>query len=373
MLATTPSGSWAMRSRMPPSVEHRPRRPASPRPRRGRSRCGRASRSARCATGVMRLADLGGERRRQRLELGDDGGAKARDGSLALAERPWPPTPAARRARARALAATLGGVVGGHLGDRLAGRRVDDLQGRGSCGCRRGACRARGSRRGAARSSSVPVAGAVELGVPLHRGHEARRRACGSPRSCRRPGSAPRRRSPAARSLMRLVVDAVDRGPRRALEELGQARARRRTRPRGGCGRRSPRRGAAPARAAAWRCPGSSVPPNATLIICRPRQMPSTGLPRVGEGGEQLGLVVVADRVALPALVAAAPRRSCAGAHVGAALRAPGRRASRRSGRGATSPLLRVARRARDHHRQRAARHHPVRASTARRTAASCR
>ena len=111
------------------------------RPRRGRSRCGRAGRSARCATArwACRSRRQG---RGQRLELGrTTRGAEARD-AIALRSASGVAAHAGCAARARAaFAATLAASSAGSSAMRRAGGGVDDLQ-RASCGAVGG--RARG-------------------------------------------------------------------------------------------------------------------------------------------------------------------------------------------------------------------------------------
>ena len=231
-----------------------------------------------------RLADLARQRRGQRLELGDDRGAKARRSPPCARPAAAPPRPAARRARAppwrrrwrRRRPAARRSARRGGVGDlrrsevMVAGRRA----------------RPRGSRRAAGRSSSVPSPRAVELGMPLHRGHEAAgpgfRIASIMPSLGQRASTT----KPGGQVLDALVVDAVDRRPRRALEDLAPAGVPGDELDRVevavvDLGVAVPHR----ARAAACRCPGAACRRSATFISCRPRQMPSTGLPRAREGG----------------------------------------------------------------------------------------
>ena len=190
MLATTPSGSWPIRSRMPPSSNTVSSRESPPRPA-SRKKSMRPSKPVQLVARLRdRLADLGGQRaRRASRARRTTRGAKA----LRSQPRARPAACAAQAgcaARARAaLAATLAASSAGSFGDQRAGGGVVDLQQVRSCVSRRGGARgARGSRRGSARRRACLSPRAVELGVPLHRGHVARPGASGSPRRCRRLG-----------------------------------------------------------------------------------------------------------------------------------------------------------------------------------------
>ena len=100
----------------------------------------------------QRLADFLGQGLRQRLELGGDGEAKARDRDRPLGERRRLPR-GLRPARALRLGGDAGGVVGGHFGERRAVGGVDDLQGLHAVFAARAAARKSAS---SGASSSVP-------------------------------------------------------------------------------------------------------------------------------------------------------------------------------------------------------------------------
>ena len=216
------AAAWSMRSRMPASsntvlVGDRRLDLAEE-----EVDAGRGGRSARCATGPMRLADFGGQRRRQRLELGDDGGAKALRWTPCARPAAAPPRPAApparappwrRRWRHRRPAARRSACAGGGVGDAQDGAH--------GCRAARAAARKSSSR---GRSSSVPSPARWNSGC-----HCTAAMKVG-------PGFADRLDHAVVRAarldheagrqvLDALVVDAVDRGPRRALEQLGQAGA----------------------------------------------------------------------------------------------------------------------------------------------------
>ena len=170
---------------------------------RGRSRCAPSKPLSSLRDMRDRLADLGGHDRRPARRAARRRAARKRcDAGQALGQRAGGPG-RLRGARRGGLGGDAGGVVGRHVGDQARrwrgcgwselvhgvfswfGRRVR----RSRKSCRIGA------------SFERAVLGLVELRVPLHAGDPGRRRCGGSPRSCRRPGCAPRRRSPCARSL----------------------------------------------------------------------------------------------------------------------------------------------------------------------------
>ena len=190
MLATTPSGSWPIRSLMPPSLNTVSSLVAASTSARKKSiRARKPFSSLRdCASGLPTSCVSVAASVSSSV---DDGETKARDRDRPLGERRRLPR-RLRLARALGLPGDARGVVGRDLGDQRAVGGIGDLQ-LASCG-------AGGARRGEEVVEQRPVverafAPAVELGVPLHRGHDTSRRAGGSPRSCRRSGSAPRRRS----------------------------------------------------------------------------------------------------------------------------------------------------------------------------------
>ncbi len=336
------------------------------RPRRRPSRaCVAASTSARkksmrarkpfsslrdCASGLPTSWRQG---LRQRLELGGDGEAKARDRDRALGERRRLPR-GLRPARALRLGGDAGGVVGGHFGERRAVGGVDDLQGLHAVFAARAAAR-KSSRSG--RVVERAFAASMELRVPLHGGHEAdardRRIASIMPSTGQRASTT----KPGARSLTAwwwtLFTTAAP-TPRRSPPAACPSR----TRPGGRCGRRSRRCGARARRGRCVPMSCSSVPPKATFISCRPRQMPSTGLPRSAKAASSARLVVVADAIAAPLRLqrrlAIARRRDVGAAFEDERVEPVGVVGER------DVALLRVAGGARDHHRDRAARHRPV-------------
>ena len=284
MLATTPSGSWPMRSRMPAVVEHRLGASAASASARKKSmRPSRPFSSLRdCVIGLpisrVRVA-------RERLDLGARRAARKRcDGGDALGERRRRPR-RLRRARARCAlrgdarrrrrpAASAISLAGGRVVRSCSVRHV------GRCALRASRLEEVVQQRPCRRACLSPRA--VELRVPLHADHVRARpgaadrldHAVGRPSAPRRPGPAPRSLTPWWWTLLtrrrvdarRTAARAACRGSNVDLVEVA--------------GRRSPRRGA---RSAPGRCVVDvlvSVPPSATLITCRPRQTPSTGLPR---------------------------------------------------------------------------------------------
>ena len=157
--------------------------------------------------------------------------AKARDRDAPAWRAASPAQAGCAPARAPS-AATLGGVVGGHFGERRAVGRVGDL--RASSHAVAVAAARRGEKVGEQRrvveracrrdrwNSGCHCTPAMKLAL-------GRRIASIMPSAGH---SAPRRRSPAPRSLTRLVVDAVDRpAASTPVEHLGQPRALHEARP----------------------------------------------------------------------------------------------------------------------------------------------
>ena len=192
MLATTPSGSWPMRSVMPASANTVSSAQRALDLGRGRSRSGRAGRRARCATARSACRPRPSASRPASRSRPRRAARKRAMHACALGQRPRRPR-RLRGARARRLGGDARGVVGRHLGDRRAGGRVGDPQG-GSSRCCGGASAAARKSSSSGVSSSVPSPRRWNSGAIAPPPCSCRR-AGGPPRSCRRPGSAPRRRS----------------------------------------------------------------------------------------------------------------------------------------------------------------------------------
>ena len=306
-----------MRSRHAAVGEHGLVRRRRPRPGRGRSRCGRASRSARCATARSACRPRASASPPASRARRATAARKRCDRRLALGQRPRRPRrlrgarlppPCARRWRRRRPAISP-------IGEPSAG--LVSLRRRRSwrCGRRAAACRKSSS---SGRSSSVPSPRRWNSGC-----HCTAAMYCGPglriasimPSSGQRASTT----KPGARSLMPwwwtlLTVRRADAG-----EDLAPGGCPGRTRRRAGCGRRARRRGADLARAAACRCPGSSVPPKATFMQLQAAADAEHRLAARRERLQQRHLVLVADAVAAPPrverLLAVA-----AGPDVGAAL-----------------------------------------------------
>ena len=254
-------------------------------------------------------------RRRERLEVAHDAVAEALDAGLGARPAAAPPRPAAPRARVPPSPRPRP--------RRRRARRRCARRWRG-CGwqsvlmgrCLRTAARGGQEVVAAARASSmVSELGAVELGMPLH-GGQIRLAGAGAADRLDHAvlvADALRPRSRGARSLMRLVMDAVDLDACRHRVQRAPAACPARCRRRGSCGRTPRRRGAAAPRGNCVAMSWYSVPPYATLSSCRPRQTPNTGLPAALEGRHQVDLVFVADACRRPTSPAAAVRHSCSG------------------------------------------------------------
>ena len=221
MLATTPSGSWPIRSVHAAVGEDRLVLRRRARPRRGRSRCGRESRSIRCAIAPSACRPPGV---RVRASVSSSAATARRKRAIAIArlrERRRLPR-GLRRARALRLGGDAGGVVGRHFGERRAVGGVDDLQGLHAV--LRGACRGEEvveKRRVVERA----FAAAMELGVPLHRGHVAgpgRRIASIMPSTGQRASTT----KPGARSLIAWWWTLLTTAAPTPCEDLRQPRAR---------------------------------------------------------------------------------------------------------------------------------------------------
>ena len=188
MLATTPSGSCAMRSRHAAVAEHRLGRRVAVSTSPGRSRCApsRPLSSLRdCLIGlpVSASGSRPAARRSAATRI-----AKARDAVDALVQRRAGPRRLRGARRARLGGDRLPASSAGSSAIVRAGGRVAD---RSAVVMRLAACgRARQRQevveeRGVV--DSVRFAGSMELGVPLHGGHvPGAPVARGSPRSCRR-------------------------------------------------------------------------------------------------------------------------------------------------------------------------------------------
>ena len=194
MLATTPSGMWVMRSRMPPSSNTSSSRIALAQCSMKKSMRGsRPFSSLRaCAIGLpisivsvwaSASSSATTPARKRRITA-------SRSSSGRAAQAGW----AARAAVALAATLALSSAFGAAISSPVAGLWICsvvmvDLN---PCAWR---VRPPESRCSIGASSKVPCARVVELGVPLHGGHDSRRRAGAWPRSCRPRGSAPRRRN----------------------------------------------------------------------------------------------------------------------------------------------------------------------------------
>ena len=154
MLATTPSGSWPMRSVMPPSSNTVSSRVA--RLDLGEEEVDPAEQAVQLVARLRdRLADLAASAsRRASRARRTTRGAKARDAGLRARRAASPPSAGcAARARA-AFAATLAASSAGDFGDRRAGGGVGDLE-------RRGHAVLGGARAAARKSSSSGVSSRV--------------------------------------------------------------------------------------------------------------------------------------------------------------------------------------------------------------------